>query len=131
MNQLTLDDYYQKKEMTQEEERIFREISLRPGKENAISKERLAEILGMSERHMRIIIHHLRKTHRIRIGSSPGDPPGYYMIQTKEEARETSRQFWIRIFDMFETIRIIEGSYLELSGQRRLEELENELKKNP
>lgn len=133
MNQLTLDDYYQTKEMTFEEEKIFREISLRPGKENAISKERLAEILGMHERNMRNIIHHLRRTHKIRIGLSPGDPPGYYMIRTKEESRETSRQFWVRILDMLETVRIIEGSnYLELAGQARLkiEELKDERQEN-
>lgn len=118
-HQLTLDDYYKYRKLDKDEALIVR--SLLYGKENAIKAPVLAKDIGIDERVLRDAIRHLRQSHGLRIGTSLEKPAGYYLIRTKEEARETSGQLWSRVIDMLKTIKVIEGaSLLELEGQLRL-----------
>ncbi len=57
----------------------------------AISVASISELAGIPPRTVRDIVKNLIEKHHIRIGSSLGNPPGYYMIATKEEAEQNER----------------------------------------
>ena len=67
-------------------------IRCRFGKQRAVSVEQIADMTGIPPRTVRDIVKHLIEHHQIRIGSSLGNPPGYYMIATKEEAEQNETE---------------------------------------
>jgi len=70
---------------------VYSIIGCRFGKQGAVSVERIADMTGIPPRTVRDIVKHLIEHHQIRIGSSLGNPPGYYMIVTKEEAEQNEQ----------------------------------------
>ena len=63
----------------------------RVGKASAISVAKLSSITSIPPRTVRSIVKDLIEEHYIRIGSSLGNPAGYYMIKTEEEAEQNER----------------------------------------
>ena len=66
-------------------------IGCRYGKQRAVSVEQIADMTGIPSRTVRDIVKHLIEHHQLRIGSSLGNPPGYYMIVTREEAAQNEK----------------------------------------
>lgn len=66
-------------------------IMPRIGRARAISVSGIASYTGIPDRTVRDIVKHLIERHQVRIGSSLGNPPGYYMIATKEEAEQNEK----------------------------------------
>jgi biotin operon repressor len=64
---------------------------LRSGRNNAISVKALAAETGMGGVEIRQTIRDLIMEHGILIGSSVGDPPGYFIPETAEEAITATR----------------------------------------
>lgn len=77
--------------MDSDSQYILRLIRNRSGKQSAISVDTIANITGIGGRTVRDIVKNLIEHHHIRIGSSLGNPSGYYMIVTDEEAEENER----------------------------------------
>jgi ribosomal protein S25 len=61
---------------------------LKFGKENAITQWEIAEKTGINARRVRQMIRELIEQHGVCIGSTPHQPAGYYLCQTKEELDE-------------------------------------------
>ena len=79
---------------------VFSLIQRRRGRGHAISVADISDATGIPPRVVRDIVKHLIERHAIRIGSALGNPPGYYMIETMEEAEQnekTLRQLGISI----------------------------------
>ena len=110
-------------ELTAAEERLF--ISLLPhrGLEKAVVGKELARRIGINERDMKRTIAHLRRWHKLPIGSSKSEEPkGYFLIQTADEARLTTRHMWREAINILKVISVIEKQMLpELLGQLRLQ----------
>jgi len=77
--------------MDTESQQVLRLIRGRVGRQNAISVGFISEATGIPPRTVRYIAKNLIEQHRIRIGSSLGNPPGYYIIETKEEAEQNEK----------------------------------------
>ncbi len=108
-------------ELTNEEEAVLRVLNQCRGKERAVRVDDLAQRTSINSREVRAIVSHLRRDHRIRIGSSVKKPFGYYMITCPEEAKETADQLWSRAIDLLKTIQVIERRQLpEIEGQIRM-----------
>lgn len=79
MNQLAFEF-----EMTNEERTVFR--LLRSGRASALSVKAIEIETGLDGKSVRKIVRDLIMEHGILIGSSVGDPPGYYLPETPDEA---------------------------------------------
>ncbi|MBA7533150.1 hypothetical protein ES705_25385 [subsurface metagenome] len=66
-------------------------IKGRVGRKNAISVTSISESTAIPPRTVRDIVKKLIEHHMIRIGSALGQPSGYYMIATKEEAEQNEK----------------------------------------
>lgn len=66
-------------------------IKGRVGRKNAISVNHIAEATDIPPRTVRDIVKNLIEHHMIRIGSALGQPSGYYMIATQEEAEQNEK----------------------------------------
>ena len=69
--------------------------ALRPhtGRARAIRKDDLARATGLRERDMRHALKKLIEKHGKRIGSTPTYPPGYFIIETDDEAWECCERY--------------------------------------
>ena len=76
-------------EMTNEERAIYR--LLRSGRASAISVKALEEETGFPDKMVRQIVRDLIMDRGVLIGSSVGDPPGYFIPETAEEAITATR----------------------------------------
>jgi len=77
--------------MDSESQQVLGLIRGRVGRSTAISVSAIAGLTSIPARTVRDIVKGLIEKHHIRIGSSLGNPPGYYMIETKEEADQNER----------------------------------------
>ena len=84
-------DIFDEMTMDSESQHVLGLIRRRNGRSEALSVATLSELTGISPRTVRDIVKVLIEKHHIRIGSSLGNPPGYYMIATKEEAEQNER----------------------------------------
>jgi hypothetical protein len=90
------------------------------GKSNAISRKDLASKLKCSDRKARIQIHEARKQYPIASNLNTG---GYYLPETKEEAKEFIDMQMSYIISIQDTIKAAKR-YMENKDQRRLEEID-------
>ena len=84
-------DIFDELSMDSESQHVLGLIRGRNGRSKAISVASLTERTAIPARAVRDIVKGLIEKHHIRIGSSLGNPPGYYMIVTKEEAEQNER----------------------------------------
>ena len=84
-------DIFDELTMDSESQHVLGLIRVRKGRECSITVANISEITGIPPRTVRDIVKGLIEKHLIRIGSSLGNPPGYYMIATKEEAEQNER----------------------------------------
>jgi len=84
-------DIFDALSMDTESQQVLHLIRERVGRQSAISVGLISETTGIPPRTVRAITKNLIERHRIRIGSSLGNPPGYYIIETQEEAEQNER----------------------------------------
>jgi hypothetical protein len=77
--------------MDSEMQHVLGIIRGRIGREQAITVAELSSLTGVGPREIRDIVKELIETHQVRIGSSLGNPAGYYMIATMDEAEQNER----------------------------------------
>ncbi len=111
--------------MDSESQHVLSLIRVRNGRSEAISVASLTERTGIPPRTVRDIVKGLIEKHHIRIGSSLGNPPGYYMIATNEEAEQnerTLRRLGISILTRAAVLRklTIEEYMKQLQGELRI-----------
>jgi len=84
-------DIFDALSMDTESMQVFGLIRVRIGRQSAISVGDISETTGIPPRTVRTIAKSLIERHSIRIGSSLGNPPGYYIIETQEEAEQNEK----------------------------------------
>jgi sugar-specific transcriptional regulator TrmB len=77
--------------MDSDEIAVYGIIRGHTGLESAVSVGAISERSGVPPRQVRDIVKGLIERHRVRIGSSLSNPPGYYLIATDEEAERNER----------------------------------------
>lgn len=101
-------DIFDALSMDSDSQQVLYLIRGRVGRESAISVGLISETAGIPPRTVREIVKNLIEHHRIRIGSALGQPSGYYMIATKEEAERneyTLRKLGISILVRAATLK--------------------------
>lgn len=86
------------------------------GKNNAISRERLAQLSGMGDRWMRKEIERLRSEGHVILSSSHGK--GYWRSDDASEIGRYIAENKSRIRMLYKTNRKLTEQYYELTGQR-------------
>ena len=84
-------DIFDSISMDTESQQVLGLIRGRVGRRNAISVNAITELTTIPPRTVRDITKQLIEKHHIRIGSSLGNPAGYYIIETDEEAEQNER----------------------------------------
>ena len=84
-------DIFDALSMDSESQQVLGLIRVRVGRSMAISVSTIAGLTSIPPRTVRDIVKGLIEKHHIRIGSSLGSPPGYYMIENMEEAEQNER----------------------------------------
>ncbi len=83
-----------------------------------ISVESLQAILGVSDRSVKKAVEELRMLWKLPIGSSKGDPSGYYWIHSVEEFKEWLDRFLAQPKREFSTAHTMaRANFPELAGQ--------------
>jgi biotin operon repressor len=96
-------------------------LTLRKGRENAISMSALAEQLNISTRELQSVIQHLINDHGHMIASATGKNHGYYYPGNEEEYRAAVDQLKHRIISLARRIRAIDKqAFQEIFGQLQL-----------
>ena len=84
-------DIFDALSMDSESQHVLGLIRVRVGRSMALSVNTIAGLTSIPARTVRDIVKGLIEKHHVRIGSSLGNPPGYYMIENKEEADQNER----------------------------------------
>lgn len=85
---------------SEHEQRVLEVLHECRGRRMAIGKSDLARRTGIHERTVREIIKHLIEAHGEPIGSTSGDPHGYYMICTADEQQQAEAELQHRIIEL-------------------------------
>ena len=111
-------------ELTGLQKVILGRLLSRLGAHNAIPLRSLLQITGSDAREIKDAIRSLVVDFKVRVGASRGDPPGYYLITSAEEARATSQPYISEIRQLVRRIRVLLDPHdmAELVGQLLLEE---------
>ena len=92
------------------------------GRARAVQADRLAEMLGMDERRLRLTIKHLVEDHPFLIGSSTTPPYGFFIPENEEEINEVVRGLFSRLKSLALRIsRLKKISVEQIFHQLRLE----------
>lgn len=80
--------------------------------------------LNCNAREVKAMVKSLVEDFALPVGSSRGDPPGYFLIVTAEEALDTARVYVNEIRSLARRVKAIapEHKIVELLGQMNLEE---------
>ena len=109
-------------EMTPDEKAVWRILQDHRGRARALTGEALAERAGLPWRECRDVMKSLIEAHHCRIGSAPGRPPGYFVIETPGEALECCRVLRGQGLSVLKRAAVLQGvSLRELFGQIALE----------
>jgi predicted transcriptional regulator len=107
-------------ELTHDERLILSLIS--SGRENARKNDSIAAASGLHWRRVQMIIKHLIEDHNYFIGSSVGNPAGYYMITDEAEINEVYQSLRHRgISTLFRAARLKKISVEAVFNQGVLE----------
>lgn len=108
--------------MTPDEKRVWGVLQNHRGRASAITGEELARQVGLHWRLCREVMKSLIETHHCRIGSAPGRPPGYFIIETPEEAEATYETLKGQGLSTLKRAAVIRRvSLRELFGQLQME----------
>ena len=88
------------------------------GRAQASTQATLSVAVGMPARELRQIIKDLIEKHRLPIGSAPNSPPGYFVIETEEEACDVCERYYRGALSLLYRMRVLKDmSAHELSRQ--------------
>ena len=111
--------------MSDDQKRVLRAIRYRRGAVNAISIRELQKVYDntMSDRTIKGIVHELRCTFHLPIGSSKGTPGGYFVMISPEDHAILHSQVLDQVRAELAVLKATSGSRsaLELLGQLQLE----------
>ena len=105
--------------MTPEHQRCKEYLQTRRGKELIASAGHISLLLGIPERRIRTIVRDLRRD-GCPIGSSMGNPSGYWWATRPEELVDTIKSLRALATDMLVTQRAMERCYMTFGGQLEL-----------
>lgn len=109
-------------EMTPDEKRVWRILQDHRGRARAITGAELAAQAEIPWRECRDLMKTLIEFHHCRIGSAPGRPPGYFIIETAAEAEECYRVLRGQGLSTLKRAAVLRGIELrKLVGQLSLE----------
>jgi len=91
--------------LTVDEWAVWNIVQWHSGRARAICVKKIASHVFLNERYIRSIIKSLIENHHKPIGSSPGNPPGYYLITDRYELRETRTSLFNRAISIMRRIR--------------------------
>lgn len=107
---------------SQQERRVMDLLRGRRGRMLAIGKAELASQTGIHERTIRDIIKHLIEAHGEPIGSTSGEPHGYYLIGTPDEQAHAEHELRHRIIELARRLACLRRNQPdEVLGQLLLE----------
>ncbi|MCS6290380.1 MAG: hypothetical protein H8K10_15600 [Nitrospira sp.] len=107
---------------SQQERKVMTLLTERQGRQAAIGKSELAKITGMPEREVRRVIKHLIEEHGEPIGSTSGEPHGYYLICTADEQAHAENELRHRIIELARRLGCLKRNQpAEVLGQIVLE----------
>ncbi len=110
------------RDLSDEEYRVWEIIERHQGRENAIKVDALAWQTGIEGVRIREIVSHLVKEHGKLIGSSTGNPPGFYIISDKTELEKQIRSLRHRgIMCLVRAAALSKTSLEEIFKQGRLD----------
>lgn len=87
-------------ERSEGERRIMEILRECRGRRFAVGKSQLALRTGIHERTVRELIKHLIEEHGEPIGSTSGEPHGYYLISSAEEQAHAEQELRGRIIEL-------------------------------
>ena len=105
-----------------EEEKVSRLIKCHVGRDQAIAVRALALQTGLDEKRVREVVRELIIRHGEPIGSTPGNPPGYYILSSQDEINRAYQSLLDRgKAIIFRASRLRQFSVDEVLGQIKLE----------
>ena len=111
--------------LSDDQKLILRALRYRRGAANAISIRELQTTRGaiMSDRAIKAVVHELRTTYRLPIGSNKGTPAGYYIMISPEDHAILRAQILDQVRAELEVLKATSGPHaaIELLGQLRIE----------
>lgn len=108
--------------LSDEEYKIWSEIQQHEGRANAIKVDVLAIRTGIEGVRIREIVSHLVKEHGKLIGSSTGNPPGFYVITDRAELEKQIKSLRHRgIMCLVRAAALSKTSIEEIFRQGRLD----------
>ena len=111
-------------EMNHLDEQILRTLKKHRGRGNPITCRRLEKTVGFSSRQIRRIIQHLVVEHHAPIASSVRYPYGFYLITGKKEAENCLKQYYSRVKEMLNRVRILSMTVKKKFGVKYQEEFD-------
>lgn len=119
------------KGLSEEEAAVYKVIRDHRGREKAIKVDKVAWETSIQSVRVREIVSHLVVRHGKLIGSATGNPPGFYIIEDREELREHIRSLQHRgIMCLVRAAALAKTSIEDIFGQARLEQEEYERTQN-
>jgi|LSQX01.1.fsa_nt_gb predicted DNA-binding transcriptional regulator YafY len=109
--------------MTPTETLVAALVIERRGRNQAVGVAELAGRTGLDDRTVREIVKHLVEEYGLPIGSSPGDPAGYYLIQENSERMQVRNSLLRRAVSILRRAKAYEkaGWVNSLIGQLELQ----------
>ncbi len=111
--------------LSDDEKRILHSIRYRRGSANAISIRELQARINapMSDRAIKAVVHELRVTYRLPIGSNKGTPNGYFIMVSPEDRAILYNQILDQVRAELEVLRATNQQHeaLRMLGQLQLE----------
>jgi len=105
-----------------EEAKVSRLIKCHVGRDQAIAVRALALQTGLGEKRVREVVRELIIRHGEPIGSTPGSPPGYYILRSQDEINRAYQSLLDRgKAIIFRASRLRQFSVDEVLGQIKLE----------
>lgn len=109
-------------DLSWEEQKVSRLIRCHVGRDKAISVRDLALKTGLEEKRVREVVRELIIRHGEPIGSTPGSPPGYYILSSQDEINRAYKSLVDRgKAIIFRASRLRQFSVDEVLGQIKLE----------
>lgn len=108
--------------LSDEEFKVWSVVQDHRGKHNAIKADALALATGIEGVKVREIVSHLIKEHGKLIGSSTGNPPGFYVITDNAELQKQIKSLRHRgIMCLVRAAALSKSSIEEIFDQGRLD----------
>lgn len=116
---------FEDRPLTDQELTLWNFLQGHRGRAAAVQADRLAGMLGMEERRLRMTIKHLVEDHAFLIGSSTVKPCGYFIPVSEDEIDQVTGQLMHRLKSLALRIsRLKKISVEQIFHQLRLEEIE-------